>query len=264
MQIKGREFNLILSGGAALGYAHIGVVDWLYEKSLLPASYHGVSMGAIVASIEALDTPHSHKQELYNEVFSSLSWIRPKLNGSLISTSKIEQILDEIFGSLKFSDLKKELNIIATNYHNGELTIFNKDNNILIKDAILASMAVPALFPPKEIDTVMYVDGYLSSNLPLESINNNLFNIIVNVTSKNSFKKLTIKEIESLSIFANLERSIRELIYNQTEDKLKLFSKEYITINPPLYNYKTSHFNKFDEIKEIGYNSAKKELHEYI
>ena len=264
MQILNGEFNLILSGGAALGYAHIGVVDWLYEKSLLPASYHGVSMGAIVASIEALDTPHSHKQELYNEVFSSLSWIRPKLNGSLISTSKIEQILDEIFGSLRFSDLKKDLNIIATNYHNGELTIFNKSNNILIKDAILASMAVPALFPPRLIESVMYVDGYLSSNLPLASVNNNLLNLIVNVTSNKSFMHLNAKEIKELSIFANLERSIRELIYNQTKAAINSFNKPYILLEPDVSGFKTSHFHKFKEIKKIGYNSAKKVLNGYI
>ena len=70
MKLKNREFNLILSGGAALGYAHIGVVDWLYENALEPASYHGVSMGAIVASIEALDISHNRKQELYSDVFS--------------------------------------------------------------------------------------------------------------------------------------------------------------------------------------------------
>jgi len=264
MQLKGSNFNLILSGGASLGYAHIGVVDWLYQKDLKPTTYHGVSMGAIVASIEALDTPHSYKQKLYNEVFSSLSWIRPKLNGSLISTSKIEEILDDIFGSLKFRDLKKDLNIIATNYHNGELTIFNKKNNILIKDAILASMAVPALFPPKLIDNIMYVDGYLSSNLPLASVNNSLLNLIVNVTSNKSFKQLNTKELTELSIFANLERSIRELIYNQTKIAIDNFNKPYILLEPDVSNFKTSHFHKFKEIKQIGFKEAKRILNGYI
>ena len=255
-----KNFNLILSGGAALGYAHIGVIDWLYENGYTPATYHGVSMGAIVASIEALNISHNQKQELYSEVFSSLKWVRVKLNGALISTSKIENILDEIFGKLHFSNLDKELNIVATNYHNGKLTIFNSNNDILIKDAILASMAVPALFPPREINGVMYVDGYLSSNLPLDSVNNDLQNLIVNVTSRHSFASLDNQEIEDLSIFANLERSIRVLIYNQTQDKLKHFNRDYITIEPPLQDYKTSHFHKFKEIKAIGYQAAKERL----
>jgi len=257
MKLKKDNFNLILSGGAALGYAHIGVVDWLYENGFKPATYHGVSMGAIVASIEALDIDHSSKQELYSEVFSSLKWIRIKLNGALISTKKIETILNDIFGNLRFDNLKKELSIIATNYHNGELVVFNKDNNTLIKDAILASMAVPALFPPKMIDNIMYVDGYLSSNLPLSSVCNNLQNLIVNVTSQKSFKNLNSKQIEDLSIFANLERSIRELIFNQTKTALQNFNKEYIVLEPDLSSFKTSHFHKFEEIKQIGYNNAK-------
>jgi NTE family protein len=257
-------FNLVLSGGAALGYAHIGVVDYLHSINLEPTTYHGVSMGAIVASIEAIDISHQRKQELYSEVFSSLKWVRVKLNGALISTSKIEEILDNIFGKLHFSHLKKELHIIATNYHTGELTIFNRANDILIKDAILASMAVPALFPPREINKEIYVDGYLSSNLPLASIDNNLPNLVVNVTSKNSFEKLDVASLQDLSIFSNLERSIRILIYNQTKDALNSFKKDYILIEPPLFNYKTSHFYKFEEIKDIGFASAKESLGDLI
>ena len=236
------------------------MVKYLDEINLAPSTYHGVSMGAIVASIEALNLKPSKKHFLYDSVFNSLKWIRPKFNGSLISTSKIEAILDDIFSNLRFSDLEKELNIIATNYHSGKLTIFNKDNNIKIKDAILASIAVPALFPPKKIDNEYFVDGYISSNLPLQSINNNLINLVVNVTGKNSFKRLNAKEIEELSILGNLERSIRILIYNQTKMALKEFNKEYILLEPDVSSFKTSSFLKYTKIKQIGYIEAKKIL----
>jgi len=252
------KFNLVLSGGASLGFAHIGVVEFLDEINLTPTTYHGVSMGAIVASIEALGLSKEQKHSLYDNVFGSLKWIRPKLNSSLISTLKIEKLLETIFKDLRFSDLQKELNITATNYHSGEITIFNRENNIKIRDAILASIAVPALFPPHKIDGEFFVDGYVGSNLPLQSINNDLLNIVVNVTGKNSFKKLTTKEIEKLSILGNLERSIRILIYNQTKMALKQFNKNYILIEPDLSSFKTSHFHKYKEIKEIGYIEAKR------
>ncbi len=60
-------------------------------------------------------------------------------------------------------------------------------------------------------------DGYVSSNLPLQSVDNNLINLIVNVTGKRAFKNLSDNELNSLSILGNLERSIRILIYNQTK-----------------------------------------------
>jgi NTE family protein len=137
------------------------------------------------------------------------------------------------------------------------MTIFNKKNDVKVVDAVLASMAVPAVFPPREIDGKLYVDGYLSSNLPLTSVNNDFLNIIVNVTGKNSFKKYSVEKLKELSIFSNLERSIRILIYNQTKKFLDEFDKEFILIEPDVSEYKTSHFHKFKEIKEIGYKTAK-------
>ncbi len=255
--IKSNNFNLILSGGAALGYAHIGVLEYLEENNLTPKTLHGVSMGAIVASFEALDLEFEKKQKYYQNIFSSLKWIKLKFDGSLISTKNIENILKSIFSDKKIGDLKKELFIIATDYHTGELKIFNKNSDVLIVDAVLASMAVPGLFPPKEIDGRVYVDGYLSSNLPLLSINNDCQNIIVNVTGSKSFKKLSTDNLENLSIFLNLERSIRIFIYNQTKQFLSDFKKEYIMIEPDVSDFKTSYFHKFYEIKQRGYDEAK-------
>jgi NTE family protein len=71
-----KDFNLILSGGAALGYAHIGVLEFLYKKNLTPKTLHGVSMGAIVSAVEATDFTFEEKQKLYEDVFSSLKWIK--------------------------------------------------------------------------------------------------------------------------------------------------------------------------------------------
>jgi len=254
------KFNLILSGGAALGYAHIGVLEYLYQQNLKPTTLHGVSMGAIVASIEALNLEYSKKMSLFEDVFTSLKWVKLGFFKSLISTQKIEDILLDIFQDKRFNDLEKELNICATNYHSGKQVIFNKENNIKVVDAILASMAVPGLFPPRLIDNTYFVDGYLSANLPLSSVNNNYLNIVVNVTGKNSFKKLSVKKIAQLNLLNHLERSIRELIYNQTTKDLECFNKDYILIEPHLEKFKTFHFLKYKKIKQKGFKEAKKVL----
>ena len=258
MKIKDKEFNLILSGGAALGYAHIGVLKRLKQLHLTPNSYHGVSMGAIISAIEASEI--KDKEKLYDEVFNSFSWIKPKLSGALFSTQKIEKLLLHYFGNMKISQLKRRLFIGATNYENGELTIFSAQNDCKIVDALLASIAIPGVFPPRIIDKVSYVDGYLSSNILLDAVENDFLNIIVNVTGKNAFKKIDANALAKLGIFTHLERSIRITIYNQTRLALKAFHKPYILIEPPLSNYKTSSFHKYKEIVSIAYKSAKKIL----
>jgi len=251
---------LVLSGGAALGYAHIGVCEFLDEYNLTPRNYYGVSMGAIVASIEALALTPKEKKQIYKDIRNIFKWLSFNLTSSLISFKKIEKIVDAIFGSLRFSDLEKALYIGATDYKTGEYVTFSKEHNTLIKEALLASMAVPALFPPKEIEKRVYVDGYISSNLPLPSIKNEYVNLIVNVTGKNSFKKLSSSKLLSLSLLKNLERSIRILMYNQTKMALEHFSKEYILLEPKLSSFKTTHFYKFSQIKAKGYEEAKKIL----
>ncbi len=260
MKLSNNNFNLILSGGAALGYAHIGVCEYLEEFKIKPKSYHGVSMGAIVASVEALTLSREEKNSIYTQISDIFKWLSFNLTSSLISIKKIEKMVSAIFGSMDFNDLETELFIGATDYKTGDFVSFSKKNNILIKDALLASMAVPGVFPPRTIKEGVYVDGYISSNLPLASVENNLPNLVVNVTGKNSFKELSSSKLLDLSLLKNLERSIRILIYNQTKMALNFWDKEYILIEPKLFDYKTTHFYKFSQIKEKGYEEAKKIL----
>ena len=260
MKLQNDHFNLLLGGGAALGYAHIGVLEYLHEKKLLPATYHGVSMGAIIAAVMALEGDFIRKRELFGEVFSSLSWIKLQIGGSLINTEKIEKMLFDIFDDRKISELPKELCIQATDYQSGKAILFGRENDVRVVDALLASMAVPALFPPHEIEERLYVDGYLSSNLPLMGITNDLPNLIVNVTGAKAFKKSSVDRLKELSILGNLERSIRILIYNQTHTALKHFQKPCILIEPELSDFKTSHFKKYEAIRQKGYEAAKEVL----
>ena len=253
------NFNLSLSGGAALGYAHVGVLEYLYQFDIHPKSIYGVSMGAIVGSIEALDISNKEKLKLFDDSFDTISWIRPSFVGSLISTAKVEDNLYKIFKNMKFSDLSRDLHIGATNYHTGELTVFNKENDIKIVDAILASMAVPSVFPARVIDNTVYVDGYISSNIIVDKADKDSVNLVVNVTGKNSFKTYKTKKLTKLSIAKNLERSIRILIYNQCKEILK-DTPNLVLLEPDLHKFKTSHFTKYEQIREIGKITAKEAL----
>lgn len=262
MPLQKDKFNLILSGGGALGYAHIGVIQFLHELELTPASLHGVSMGAIVASVYALPLSHEKKMAIFYEFFSIFKWLKFSWGGGkLVSNKKIYHILDHLFGSQRFSDLEQNLSILATNYDTGEATLFNKtNNNVLIKDAIMASMAIPAIFEPVKIDGVYYVDGYLSQNLPLMGIDNTLHNLLVNVTGSQSYKHFQEDEVSGISMIGNIERSVRILMSNQSKCILENFEHPYTLLEPQVSKYKTSHFHKIDAIMKTGYEEARLKL----
>jgi len=260
MRLKNREFNLILSGGAALGYAHVGVCEFLSENSLKPRSYHGVSMGAIIASIEALNLDVSLKSKIYSDIKNVFKWYSFNFFKSLIGFKEIEKIIDSIFKDMKFSDLDEDLFIGATNFENGKYVTFCKKNDHYIKDALLASMAIPGVFPLKLIDNTAYVDGYISSNLPLSSIDNDYVNLIVNVIGKNSFKQSKGEKLLNFNLFKSLDRSFTILIHNQAKMALYNFDKDYILIEPEVHKFKSTSFFKFNSIKEKGYQEMAKVL----
>ncbi|HFU74087.1 MAG TPA: hypothetical protein ENK65_00880, partial [Helicobacteraceae bacterium] len=180
--------------------------------------------------------------------------------GNLVSSDKIEDILDEVFENRDFNALPTDLNILATDYNTGDAVIFNKKNNVPIKTAILASISIPSIFRPVHINGKYYVDGYLSENLPLSSIQNGLESIVVNVTGRNAFAPLQEDAITGLSLVGNLERSVRIIMYNQARSALEKLRTPYVLIEPDVAHFKTSHFLKMDAIRAAGYKAAKAAL----
>jgi len=156
------NFNLVLSGGAALGFAHVGVIKRLYELDRFPEQIVGTSMGAIIGSVYALKLPQEEFLRIFSEFSNIFKWIKISFsNASLINSSKIYKIIESLFGEMKMAQSPIPLKLIATNFDNGEVRIFSRHDDIAIKDAILASMSIPVIFPQVKIDESYYVDGYL-------------------------------------------------------------------------------------------------------
>jgi len=103
---KIQPFSLVLSGGGALGIAHLGVLHDLEQQNLIPSEIVGTSMGGIIGACMALSM---HEAEIYEviEKFSSVStWIKFSLSGNaIVDNSKIEVIFEKLFGRQKMSHL---------------------------------------------------------------------------------------------------------------------------------------------------------------
>ena len=253
-KLKNRDFSLVLSGGGALGIAHLGVLRDLEKYKLSPKEIIGTSMGGIIGACIAIGL---NSKEIYKllEKFGKVSnWIKFSLSGnSIIDSSKIENIFMDIFKERKIKDTKIPLKIIATNMQNGEKKVFNKNDDILIKDALLATMAIPGIFSEKVINNIVYADGFLCENLGVSEASLNTI-VAVDVLGFNSYEpELPNNLFKTFNVLEMIEKSMRLLILNQRKLLLKsVKNKDIILLEPNTKEFKTFHFNKVEEIAKLG------------
>jgi len=253
---KRENFSLVLSGGGALGIAHLGILSDLEKFEIVPQEIVGTSMGGIIGACMAIGM---REEEIYREIDSFVhifNWIKFSFSGNaIIDNKKIAKIFDTIFGDRKIYDTKIPLKIIATDLLNGDKRVFGATDDIYIKDAILSTMAIPGVFDEHTIGGNIYGDGFLCENLGINEASYEDV-LAIDVLGKNSFwheipDNNFFKTSNILSMF---ERSMRLLIYNQTQTHLKNSTKNIYLIEPNTKGYKTFDFHKAKEIRELGLN----------
>jgi NTE family protein len=248
-----KSFSLVLSGGGALGIAHLGVVHDLEQYNVVPSEIIGTSMGSIIGACLAIGMREKEIFTLFDEFSNIFNWIKFSFSGnSIIKSEKIESIFENIFADKKMKNTLIPLKVIATNTLNGEIKVFDAHDNVYIKDALLASMAIPGIFEEKEIGGMLYSDGFLCENL---GINQASFEDIlaVDVLGKNSFaQEMPNNFLKTSNVLEMFEKSMRILMYNQTKVSLKNSHKNIYLIEPNTQEYKTFHFHKYTEIREVG------------
>jgi NTE family protein len=252
------NFSLVLSGGGALGIAHLGVIEELEKNHITPSEIVGTSMGGIIGACIAIGLKEKQIYDLFKEFSNLINWVKFSFSGnSLIKNDKLDTIFTDIFGDLKIKDTQIPLKLIATNLENGEIKVFSKKDNILIKDAVLATMAIPGVFEEKTIKGNIYADGFLCENLGINQAKKK--NILaIDVLGINSFEhKLPDNFFKTKNIIDMFEKSIRLLMYNQTKTNLKNSTKKIYLIEPDTKEYKTFQFHKYKKIKRLGLNLLK-------
>ncbi len=245
------EFSLVLSGGGALGIAHLNVLRLLDENQLKPNEILGVSMGAIIGAAYALNYNHKAIYQFIGQFSNIFKWGKLSFsNDSLLATEKIRELLLLIYREKKMSDAEIPLTLVATDFSTGKAKLFNNDSDTLIVDAVLASMAIPGVFPPVKINGQYLVDGFIASNLPVEYARCKTI-LASNVLGKNSFNEFKEKDYtffgHTKAVLEMLERSVRLIMYNKTHEIIKN-NDNILLIEPDVSNFKTFEFHKYKEI----------------
>ncbi|MDM5271556.1 patatin-like phospholipase family protein [Sulfurovum sp. zt1-1] len=251
--LQNTPFSLVLAGGGALGIAHLGVLHDLEIKGIKPQEIIGTSMGGIIGACAAIGLSEAAIYEHISNFSGLLNWVKFSWSGNaVVSNDKIERIFANIFGDKKMCDTTIPLKLIATNLHTGEKRVFNRSDNVLIKDALLCTMAIPGIFDEHIISDTAYADGFLCENLGLNEATYETI-LAVDVLGKNSFDHdLPDNFFKTNNVLEMFEKSMRLLIYNQTQSNLKKLEKNIILLEPNTKKYKTYHFHKTLEIRALG------------
>ncbi len=164
---KKYETGLALSGGAARGLAHLGVVKALYEKGIKPDVISGTSAGSIAGAFLADGHEPEEMLDIFLEkkLYQFLGLTFGKLG--LLKISGIRDVLKKHLKAKKFEDLEIPLYVACTNMNSGEVEYFNEGDLI---EKIIASSSIPVLFTPVTMNGSLYADGGVLDNLPVTPI----------------------------------------------------------------------------------------------
>ena len=155
--------GLALGGGFARGFAHLGVLRVLEQHQIPVTHIAGTSVGSILGAAYASGTPLGRIVECCRALrFRDIARWRVSRLG-LASNQRLAGLIERVFDSRQFEDLRIPLAVVATDLSTGDPVVFTQGNLV---DAIRASCAFPGLFEPVEIGTRCLADGGLVAPVP--------------------------------------------------------------------------------------------------
>jgi NTE family protein len=241
--------GLVLSGGGARGFAHLGVLQALVESEIYPDVIAGTSAGALVGVLYADGYKPKEILDMMNST-SRLHYIRPTVpREGLLEISGIIRILKDNLRAKKFEELKIPIFVTATDLNNGKIVYFSTGD---LLEPVIASASIPVLFKPVIINNIHYVDGGVMDNLPIRPVEGKCKFII------GSYVNPTGYEESVTSLVQIAERTFMLSMSREVVEKEKKFD---VLIAPlELKNYKILDPEKAEEVFEIGYKATKRKL----
>jgi NTE family protein len=277
------KIGLVLGGGGARGMAHTGVLKVLRDLRI-PIDYiAGTSMGALVGGLYAA----GYSPEEIEQIFSRVDWNdifrdspprsqasfrskedaqkylfgaevglrkdRVSMSRGFISGQKLSTMLQtntlQIPDPLNFNDLSIPFRAVATDLESGEMVILSQGS---LAQAIRASISVPGMFSPVEIDGRVLVDGGIVCNLPVEVVKKMGADIVIAVQVGAPLAKR-----DTLTSALNVSLQVMDIMILQNVKKQSsLLTEKDFFISPVFEKISFQDFDKWKEIGAIGEEAA--------
>ena len=278
------KIGLVLSGGAARGLAHVGVLKALEEQGIHIDAIAGTSMGAVIGGLYA----SGYKIDELEKLALSIDWqealsdaparedvpfrrkqddrdflVKQKLSfrddGSLglplgvIQGQNLSLLLESLLAHSSdirdFDKLPIPFRAVATDIVNGEKVVFRKGH---LPQVIRASMSIPAVFAPVEINGQLLVDGGMVDNIPVDVAREMGVDMVIVVdigTPLRGRKQLN-------TVFDILNQSITLMTRSNSEVQLASLRPDDVLIQPSLASFGVTDFGRSQQIINAGYRAA--------
>jgi len=272
---------LILSGGGARGFAHIGVIKALEEIGFYPDLIVGTSIGALIGALYASgNTPQEIEEYVadihWNKVmtaepFRDIEFVSQKIMSlpelftlrfddqfnvlfprNLLSTQALQErifqmtIYPEYYAGSDFDSLAIPLRIVTTDLKKGKMVVLSKGN---LARSVTASSAFPIILAPVKYGSYLLADGGLTNNVPID-VARDLgadFIVAVDVSSK------VLPLAENFNVLDIFGQAMNTLAYLSDTKHLDLAD---VLIRPELNNITSADFDSLDVLIEDGYRGS--------
>jgi NTE family protein len=275
------KLGVALAGGAALGLAHIGVLEWL-EEHRIPVDYvAGTSMGALIGGLYATGLTSAEIRDFASRVewqqalspttpYRNLAFRRKEdeaefpvaleiglkgwkigLPSGLSAGEGVGLVLARFaapYGRMKsFDDLPTPFRCVASDLNSGEGVVFDQGS---LFDALRATMSLPALFAPVSMNGMVLVDGALTDNLPVDVVKRMGADYTIAVALD---VPLNPEDLRSLLGVAG--RSISYMISQKERTQMAAAD---LVVMPELKGMAATQYADWEEFRKIGYEAAER------
>jgi len=276
------KIGLALSGGGAKGLAHVGVLKVLEEQNIKIDYITGTSMGAVVASLYSAGyTPDQIEnilvdinwngyisgeldnkkipleKKLNNQKYAATVRYDKEFNLSLpkgfgsteIIYLRLKKLLANVDNINDFDKLPIPLRIITTDLNSGKAVALSKGD---LARAITASVAIPTILDPVEINGNLYVDGLISRNLPVEDVINMGADIVIASDVGNE-----VKDNKDYNILSVMNQLVTIQSASSTQHQREMAT---ILISPDIQAYNATDMKRGREFIILGFEAAQEKI----
>ena len=251
--LTGRGVGLVLSGGGARGFAHLGVIQALREARIPIDFVGGVSIGAIIAAGLAMGWSDEEMRLRYRRGFVDTNPVNDYTFPLVALTRgrKVSRLLEREYGATLIEDLRRPFFCISANLTSG-LTFEHRTG--ALAQALRASVAIPGVMPPVFRGADILVDGAAINNLPVDVMQRHAPGIVIGSDvgadrARRPNKRLYIFQI---LMYAGLVNSAASAAVQRTLAD--------VLLKPPLANVDLLNWHAFDRAIEAGYAYARTAL----
>lgn len=256
---------LALGGGAGLGWAHIGVLRALEKSGVHVTAAAGTSIGALAAVCLG-----AHRLDVLEEFARSanlktvLRYLDPHWKrGAVLGGREIARQLDLHLGHIRFQDLHIPVSVVAADLLTGDAVTVDRGP---VANAVRASMALPGIFHPVEIEDRLLIDGGVIAPVPVtaaRALAPDAPLIAVNLLGDYPGRAGTLRrgwsERRALSTFGVVRAATALMTASLTRHSLELDPPD-LQLDLPVGHIEATNFMRAQELIEIGAGAVKEQL----